>query len=185
MKPVLIVPGKSSGKKSASPVGLEASDLAFMDQALELAAAAELAGEVPIGALVVNAQGEVMGRGYNRTRLDADPTAHAEMVALREAGWRMANPRLNGCTLYATIEPCAMCAGALIQARIARLVYGASDPKSGALHSAPSLAAHPALNHEFTVIAGVRAQACGARLSEFFRRCRARQASPPEPAATD
>ncbi len=185
MKPVLNVPGKSAGKNSVSPAGSEASDLAYMDQALELAAAAELAGEVPIGALVINERGEVIGRGYNRTRLDADPTAHAEMVALREAAWRAANPRLTGCTLYATIEPCAMCAGALIQARIARLVYGAPDPKAGALHSVPSLAAHPALNHEYAVIAGVRAQACGARLSEFFRRCRARQASPAEPAATD
>lgn len=176
------MPGKSAGKKSAVSADIAASDLLFMDQALELAAAAEVAGEVPIGALVVTERGEVIGRGYNRTRLDADPSAHAEIVALREAGWRVANPRLSGCTLYATIEPCAMCAGALIQARIARLVYGAPDPKAGALHSVPSLAAHPALNHAYTVSAGVRAEACGVRLSEFFRRRRERQTSMPEPA---
>ncbi len=179
------MPGKSAIKKSASAVIQEAGDSEYMEQALELAAAAELAGEVPIGALVINERGDVIGRGYNRTRMDADPTAHAEMVALREAAWRIANPRLTGCTLYVTIEPCAMCAGALIQARIARLVYGAPDPKAGALHSVPSLAAHPALNHEYTVTAGVRAEACSARLSEFFRDCRARQASATEPAANE
>lgn len=143
-----------------------------MDEALKLARAAELAGEVPVGAVVVAAGGEVLGRGYNRTLLDVDPSAHAEIVALREAAWRAGNHRLGGATVYVTIEPCVMCVGALIQARVARLVYGADEPKSGALRAAPSLAAHPALNHSFTVTAGVRAQECRAVVREFFQRRR-------------
>ena len=141
--------------------------------ALDLAQGAQLAGEVPVGALVVGPRGELLGRGYNRTLLEADPSAHAEIVALRAAAWKLGNPRLGGCTLYATIEPCAMCAGALIQARIERLVYGADDPKAGALRSVPSLAAHPALNHSFAVTAGVLGAECGELLRVFFRQRRA------------
>ncbi|TAN22812.1 MAG: nucleoside deaminase [Acidobacteria bacterium] len=144
-----------------------------MTEALKLARAAELAGEVPVGAIVVSEGGVILGRGYNRTLLDVDPTAHAELVALREAAWRAGNHRLNGATVYVTIEPCVMCVGALIQARIARLVYGAPEPKSGALHSHPSLAAHPALNHTFAVTSGLLAADCAALVQEFFqkRRC--------------
>ncbi len=140
-----------------------------MSEALQLARAAELAGEVPVGAIVVSAAGEALGRGYNRTRLDVDPTAHAELVALREAAWRAGNHRLTGATVYVTIEPCVMCVGALIQARIARLVYGAPEPKSGALHSHPSLAAHPALNHSFEVTSGVLATECALMVQNFFK----------------
>ncbi len=140
-----------------------------MQEALKLAGGAELAGEVPVGAVVVSAQGGLLGRGYNRTLLDVDPSAHAEIVALREAAWRTGNHRLNGATVYVTIEPCLMCVGALIQARIARLVYGADEPKAGALRSQPSLAAHPTLNHSFSVTAGVCAPECGAVVRRFFQ----------------
>lgn len=143
-----------------------------MREALKLARAAELAGEVPVGAVVVSEAGETLGRGYNRTLLDVDPSAHAELVALRQAAWRTGNHRLNGATVYVTLEPCVMCVGALIQARIARLVYGASEPKSGALHSHPSLAAHPALNHAFAVTSGLLAPECAALVQEFFQRRR-------------
>jgi tRNA(adenine34) deaminase len=157
----------------------EELDNQWMSAALELARAAELAGEVPVGAVVISASGELLGRGYNRTLLDVDPSAHAEIVALREAAWRAGNHRLLGATVYVTIEPCLMCVGALIQARIARLVYGADEPKSGALRSTPSLAQHPALNHHFTVTAGIQAPACGEIVQAFFRRKRGPAAPPP------
>ncbi len=145
-----------------------ALDLHWMDQALELARAAERSGEVPIGAVVIGPEGELLGRGFNRTLLDLDPTAHAEVVALREAAWKAGNHRLNGAVVYATLEPCAMCAGALIQARIARLVYGAEDPKAGAIHSVLQLSNHPQLNHRFAVTAGLRGEESGALLRRFF-----------------
>ncbi|HXE30941.1 MAG TPA: tRNA adenosine(34) deaminase TadA [Terriglobales bacterium] len=145
------------------------TDSEWMREAIRLAEAAELAGEVPVGAVVLGPEGELLGRGYNRNRLDLDPSAHAEIVALREAGWKAGNYRLVGCSVYATIEPCAMCVGALIQARVARLVYGADDPKAGALHAVPSLAQHPALNHRFEVVAGVEAEVCGALVRRFFQ----------------
>lgn len=144
-----------------------------MAEALKLAAAAELAGEVPVGAVVVAEGGELLGRGYNRTLLDIDPSAHAEIVALREAAWKAGNHRLLSATVYVTIEPCVMCVGALIQARIARLVYGADEPKAGALRSQPSLAHHPALNHQFEVTTGVLATECGEVVRAFFQRKRA------------
>ncbi|MGN6592407.1 MAG: tRNA adenosine(34) deaminase TadA [Terriglobales bacterium] len=150
----------------------EELDEQWMQQALALARAAELAGEVPVGAVVISESGDLLGRGYNRTLLDVDPSAHAEIVALREAAWRAGNHRLPGSTVYVTIEPCLMCVGALIQARIARLVYGADEPKSGALRSTPSLASHPALNHHFTVTAGIQAPACAEIVQAFFRRRR-------------
>ena len=150
-----------------------ASDESWMAEALKLARAAELAGEVPVGAVVVAADGALLGRGYNRTLLDVDPTAHAELVALREAAWKCGNHRLLGATVYVTIEPCVMCVGALIQARIARLVYGAEEPKAGALRSVPSLAQHPALNHRFEVTAGLLAAECGDLVHQFFQRKRA------------
>ena len=146
-------------------------DAAWMELALEQAALAATAGEVPVGALVIK-DGEVLGRGHNRNLLDDDPTAHAEIVALRQAAARLGNHRLTGCTMVATIEPCAMCAGALIHARIARLVYGASDPKAGAAGSVLQVINHPGLNHRMEVTAGVLAEKCSAVLQDFFRQKR-------------
>ena len=148
-------------------------DAAWMELALEQARQAAEAGEVPVGALVIK-DGKIVGRGHNRNLLDHDPTAHAEIIALRNAAERLGNHRLGGCTVYATIEPCAMCAGALIHARVSRLVYGASDPKAGAAGSVLAVLNYPQLNHQMEVTAGVLAQACSEILQEFFRRKRAR-----------
>jgi tRNA(adenine34) deaminase len=142
-----------------------------MELALEQAALAASAGEVPVGALVIK-DGEIIGRGHNRNLLDDDPTAHAEIVALRQAAARMGNHRLPGCVLVATIEPCSMCAGALIHARIARLVYGAADPKAGAAGSVLQIINHPGLNHRMEVTAGVLAAKCSEMLQDFFRQKR-------------
>jgi tRNA(adenine34) deaminase len=143
-------------------------DELWMEEALRQARAALLAGEVPVGAVIV-LEGEIVGRGHNRNLLDSDPTAHAEMVALREAGRHVGNHRLLSCDLYATIEPCAMCAGALVHARIRRLVYGAADPKAGGVHSVMQLLDHPAMNHRVRVEGGILAARCAALLQEFFR----------------
>jgi tRNA(adenine34) deaminase len=144
------------------------TDSDYMALALEEARRAAAAGEVPVGALVV-LDGAVIGRGGNRPIAASDPTAHAEVLALREAARAVDNYRLTGATLYATVEPCAMCCGALLQARVARLVYGADDPKAGAVRSLHRLLDDPRLNHEVTVTAGVNAEECGALLREFFR----------------
>jgi tRNA(adenine34) deaminase len=146
-------------------------DASWMELALEQARLAATAGEVPVGALVIK-DGEIVGRGHNRNLLDNDPTAHAEIVALRQAAARLGNHRLVGCVMVATIEPCSMCAGALIHARIARLVYGASDPKAGAAGSTVQVINHPRLNHHMEVTAGVLAGRCSEILQEFFRRKR-------------
>ena len=146
-------------------------DDAFMREALLLAAQAESAGEVPVGAVVVR-DGTVIGRGYNRPVGSGDPSAHAEILALREAAAHAGNYRLTGCALYVTLEPCAMCAGAIIHARIARLVFGAADPKTGACGSVVNLLADARLNHHATVTAGVLAADCSAGLQDFFRRKR-------------
>lgn len=148
-------------------------DAAWMVLALEQARLAAQAGEVPVGALVIK-DGEIAGQGHNRNLLDRDPTAHAEIVALRQAAERLGNHRLVGCTVYATIEPCAMCAGALIHARVSRLVYGANDPKAGAAGSVLLVLNHPGLNHKMEITAGVLALECSEILQEFFRRKRAR-----------
>jgi tRNA(adenine34) deaminase len=148
-------------------------DAAWMELALEQARLAAGAGEVPVGALVIK-DGEILGQGHNRNLLDHDPTAHAEIVALRQAAQRLGNHRLVGCTVYATIEPCSMCAGALIHARVSRLVYGASDPKAGAAGSVLQVLNHPGLNHKMEVTAGVLAQECSEILQDFFRRKRER-----------
>jgi len=140
----------------------------WMGLALEEAARAAQAGEVPVGAVVV-LDGRLLGSGHNTPIKDCDPTAHAEMVALRAAAREAGNYRLIGATLYATIEPCAMCCGAAIHARIARLVYGADDAKAGAVRSVNRLLDDARLNHQIAVTAGVRATECGARLSDFFR----------------
>ena len=140
----------------------------WMDLALEEAARAAQAGEVPVGAVVV-LDGRLLGSGHNAPIKDSDPTAHAEIVALRAAAREAGNYRLIGAILYATIEPCAMCCGAAIHTRIARLVYGADDAKAGAVRSVHRLLDDERLNHQIAVTAGVRATECGARLSDFFR----------------
>ncbi len=144
-----------------------AADLDFMRMALEEARHAAARGEVPVGAIVA-IDGHVVARSGNRTITDIDPTAHAEMVALREAAVRIGNYRLLDAAMYVTIEPCVMCAGAMIQARIGRLVYGAADPKGGAVHSCFSILDHPQLNHRVGVTAGVLAEESVALLRDFF-----------------
>lgn len=143
-------------------------DLALMRAAIAEAEAAERDGEVPVGAVVVY-EGEIIARGNNRVLRDSDPTAHAEIVAMRAAGKVLGNYRLEGCALYATLEPCAMCAGAILHARIARLVYAANDPKAGACGSVLSVMNHPQLNHKVEVVSGVLSEECGALLTAFFR----------------
>jgi tRNA(adenine34) deaminase len=139
----------------------------FMRQALALAREAEACGEVPVGALVVK-DGVVIGRGFNAPIMNSDPTAHAEIRALRDAASRLSNYRLPGCTLFVTLEPCAMCAGAIHHSRIARLVYGAPDPKTGACGSVVDLFSEEQLNHHAEVSRGVLADECGELLRVFF-----------------
>lgn len=142
-------------------------DLRFMRIALEEARAAAALGEVPVGAVLV--QGEkVIASSGNRTIRDCDPTAHAEMIVLREASRAIGNYRLAGVTLYVTIEPCSMCAGAMIQARVPRLVYGCDDPKGGAVRSCFAILSHPHVNHRVEVTSGVLATECAAILQSFF-----------------
>ena len=148
------------------------SDLEMMQLALDLAQQASAAGEVPVGAIVVK-DGVIIGRGSNTPIGLHDPTAHAEIIAMREAAAYLGNYRLVDCTLYVTLEPCAMCSGAMQHARIARLVYGASDPKTGACGSVINLMAEPKLNHHTEVVGGVLALACGTVLSDFFKQRRA------------
>ena len=145
----------------------------FMRLALEEARRAEALGEVPVGAVVVFDQ-KVIARGCNRNLTEKDPSAHAEIVALREAGATVGNYRLLDCELYVTIEPCAMCAGALIQSRIKRLFYGATDPKAGAVKSVLQVLNHPALNHQMEVVPGVLAEECSHLLQSFFKGRRAK-----------
>jgi tRNA(Arg) A34 adenosine deaminase TadA len=142
-------------------------DLTYLRAAVAEADDAEANGEVPVGAVVVH-ENKIIGRGQNRVLRDSDPTAHAEIVALREAGITLKNYRLEDCTLYATLEPCAMCAGAILHARIARLVYAAPDPKAGACGSVLSVLNHPQLNHKVEVTAGLLAEECGRMLTNFF-----------------
>ena len=148
------------------------SDAAWMELALEQARKGAEAGEVPVGALVIK-DGQIVGEGHNRNLLDNDPTAHAEIVALRQAAAALGNHRLPGCEIFVTIEPCAMCAGAMIHARIARLVYGAADPKAGAVSSVLQVVNHPRLNHKMEVTPGLLADQCAELLQEFFRKKRA------------
>jgi tRNA(adenine34) deaminase len=148
-----------------------AADETFMQEALRLAREADERGEVPVGAVVVKDE-EILGRGYNAPISKNDPTAHAEIEALRDAGRRAGNYRLSGATIYVTLEPCAMCAGALLHARVERVVYGAADPKSGACGSVIDLFSNPRLNHHPTLTPGVLAAACGTLLTEFFSRKR-------------
>jgi tRNA(adenine34) deaminase len=145
-----------------------ASDELWMDEALRCAQRALEAGEVPVGAVVVQ-EGRIVGRGWNRNISKSDPTAHAEIIALREASSVVKNYRLADCDLFVTIEPCAMCAGAMVHARIKRLVYGADDPKAGAVHSQMQVLNHPQLNHKVEVRPGVLAGRCAELLQSFFR----------------
>jgi tRNA(adenine34) deaminase len=139
----------------------------YMAAALELARQAATADEVPVGAVIVR-EGEIVGRGFNQPIGRHDPTAHAEIMALRDAARALKNYRLPGCTLYVTLEPCAMCSGAILHSRIARVVYGARDPKTGANGSVLDLFAEPRLNHHAEIYGGVLADECGRLLSDFF-----------------
>ena len=142
-----------------------------MEAALRAAQRALAAGEVPVGAVVVH-NGQVIAEGWNRNLTGNDPTAHAEIIVLRAAGAHVGNHRLGDCELFATIEPCAMCAGAMVHARIKRLVYGADDPRAGAVHSVLQVLNHPQLNHRMEVKGGVLAGRCAEMLQSFFRRRR-------------
>jgi len=142
-------------------------DQTFMQRALELARAAAAAGEVPVGAVIVR-QGEIIAEGSNRPIGTCDPTAHAEMIALRAGGEVLRNYRLLDTTLYVTLEPCAMCASAMVHARVQRLVYGAADPRVGAAGSVFNIVQHASLNHQLEVTAGVLAEECATLLREFF-----------------
>lgn len=139
-----------------------------MEAALKEARAAAKRGEVPVGAVVVSPAGEVIGRGGNRTRADSDPTAHAEVLAIRDACMRLGSERLIGCALYVTLEPCPMCAGAIAAARIERLYYGASDPKSGGVAQGARVFAHPQCHHAPEVFDGIAERECAALLVDFF-----------------
>lgn len=140
----------------------------WMAEALKLAQQAWQEGEIPVGAVLVR-DGEIVGQGWNRSIGSHDPSAHAEMMAIRAAGANIGNYRLLDTVLYVTLEPCAMCAGALVHSRISRLVYGASDPKTGACGSVMDIVRHPALNHQIQVDGGVMAESCATMLSDFFR----------------
>jgi len=142
-------------------------DLTFMSRALELARTAEAAGEVPVGAVIVK-DSAIVAEGWNRPIVSCDPTAHAEIVALRAAGQALGTYRLTGTTLYVTLEPCAMCASAMVHARVQRLVYAATDPRAGAAGSVFNIAQHQALNHRLECTAGVLAEECSTLLRNFF-----------------
>jgi tRNA(adenine34) deaminase len=143
------------------------ADIEFMQTALAEARDAAAGGEVPIGAVLVR-EGRIIARAGNRTIRDCDPTAHAEIVALREAARLLENYRLADTTLYVTIEPCSMCAGAMLQARVARLVYGATGPRGGAVHSCFQVLSHPDVNHRVEVTAGILAEDCATEIQKFF-----------------
>jgi tRNA(adenine34) deaminase len=143
-----------------------------MDRAIDQARRAEALGDVPIGAVIVR-DGQVIAEAHNRRIIDADPTAHAEMLAIRAAAGAVGDWRLAGCSLVVTLEPCPMCAGAIVLARLDRVVYGAADPKAGAAETLYRLCDDPRLNHRAEVLGGVRGSRCGALLTEFFRKQRA------------
>jgi tRNA(adenine34) deaminase len=156
--------------QAADEFGLaRGADEHWMGEAVREAREAALRGEVPVGACVVGAGGELLASAGNRTRADCDPTAHAEVLALREAARRVGNYRLTGAVVYSTIEPCAMCAGALVQARVARLVYGARDEKAGAVESVFRICDSGSLNHRMELTQGVLGDECRALMRDFFR----------------
>ncbi|QOJ00156.1 MAG: nucleoside deaminase [Phycisphaeraceae bacterium] len=169
----------SARAPATEPLTSGPHDAAMMGEALALAEVARALGEVPVGAVVFrSATGEVVGRGYNRREVDKDPAAHAELIAVREAARRTGDWRLTGCTLAVTLEPCAMCAGLIVNARLDRVVYGADDPKAGAARSVARLLDHPRLNHRAPFTPGVMGGACGEILREFFRSLRRGNATP-------
>lgn len=143
-----------------------------MRLAIQQAFAAQAQGEVPVGAIVLDSRGDILGTGFNRTIQDHDPTGHAEIVALRSAALKMSNYRLPGASLYVTLEPCAMCMGAIMHARLSRVIFAAADPKTGACGSVINLPQVPRLNHHAEVVGGVLAQECGDLLRDFFRQRR-------------
>lgn len=147
-----------------------------MQAALQQAELAYQVGEVPVGAVVLDAEGRIIGQGFNRTITDHDPTAHAEIVALRQAAAALGNYRLPGASLFVTLEPCAMCMGAMLHARIRRVVYAATDPKTGACGSVLCVHAYPQLNHQTSVTGGLLAAECGDLLRQFFRERRRKSA---------
>lgn len=148
---------------------MEKQDRSFMELALEEAREAARLGEVPIGAVLIGPEGEILGRGHNLREKKQDPTAHAEVLALQEAARRLGTWRLEGSTLYVTLEPCPMCAGAIMLARVERLVYGAADPKGGAIESLLNLYEYRGFNHQVSYQGGVLAEKCSKVLSDFFR----------------
>jgi tRNA(adenine34) deaminase len=152
---------------------LNQKDLDFMEMAIGLAVQSESIGEVPIGALIVDETGKVIAKATNLREKNLTVLGHAEIVALHRACKKKKSWRLTGCTLYVTLEPCFMCAGALVQSRIKRVVFGAFDPKGGALGTLSNLAADPRLNHQFAVLGGVHAESCGQLLKDFFKKKRA------------
>jgi len=154
------------------------TDEAWMEEALRIAEAAAAQGDVPVGAVVVM-DGRVIGRGGNRREAEHDPTGHAEIVALREACAAVGRWRVDGASLFVTLEPCPMCAGALVNARVARLVYGAEDPKAGAVRSLYRICDDPRLNHRLSITQGVLAEPCASLLQAFFREARARKRERP------
>jgi len=157
-------------RQPAKVAAVNDQDEQWMRHALSLAERAQHEDdEIPVGAVVVDADGSVLGQGWNRNITECDPTAHAEIVAMRQAGNRIGNHRLIGCTLYVTLEPCAMCAMAMVHARLARVVYGASDPKTGAAGSVFDLLTDARHNHRIEVRGGVLAEEAGSRLTEYFR----------------
>ncbi len=167
MRPSTPPPGALEAVERPRRVGAVTDDEA-MAIALEEAAAAGADGDVPVGAVVVGADGSLLARRHNERERAADPTAHAEVLALRDAAAVAGSWRLEGATVVSTLEPCPMCAGALLAARVSRVVFGAADPKAGACGTLYNLCADPRLNHEVAVVAGVRAEACGEVLSGFF-----------------
>ena len=168
-RPASVLENSRSDDPSPADRGRDESpDELWMEEALRCAQRALEVGEVPVGAVVV-CDGRIVGRGWNRNITDSDPTAHAEIIALREAGASVGNHRLGDCDLFVTIEPCAMCAGALVHARIQRLIYGADDPKAGAVHSVMQVVNHPQLNHKIEVRSGVLAGRSAEVLQSFFK----------------
>ncbi len=161
-------PEETTSQPKTEDATPETSDELWMEEALRCAQRALEEGEVPVGAVVVRG-GRIVGRGWNRNIADSDPSAHAEIVALREAGAAIGNHRLEDCELFVTIEPCVMCAGAMVHARIQRLIYGADDPKAGAVRSVLAVVNHPQLNHKIEVRAGVLAGRSAEVLQTFFR----------------
>ena len=157
---------------TAQPVSTSETDLRFMAEALKLADYAATQGEVPVGCVIVF-EDRIIGRGYNLRESNQDPIAHAEILAISEAAKAMGSWRLEDCTLYVTLEPCPMCAGALVLSRIARCVYGCTDPKAGFVGTLADISQFPGLNHHYPVTGGVCEEACRSRLQDFFRAVRA------------